>query len=104
MTRLKTLEREAVFAEINREREHQIAKYGQEKEQSLPGWLIILENELAEAKYAWTKGGVGRDSAMHEVLQIAATAVAALEAYGCVGCPRATNDMPDPDYLLKSRP
>lgn len=94
MTRLKTLDRTQVYAAIDAERLHQLLKFGPEKEQSLPGYLLILEAELAEAKHAWIKGGEGRQSALHEVLQIAAVAVAALEAYGTEGCPRSTNDWP----------
>lgn len=52
----------------------------------LAAWLIILELELNEAKLAVAHGGSqkarGRDSIRHEILQIAAVAMAALEQHG----------------------
>lgn len=81
-----------VFVAIRKERQYQMVKF-EGQEQSLPGFLIILENELEEAKKAWTKGGAGRQSAMQEVLQVATVAVAAMELYGTTGCPVSTYDL-----------
>jgi hypothetical protein len=86
------VDRADIYAAIDAERAHQAAKYGPRKEQSLPGFLLILRKELEEAELAWQKGGEGRNSAMAEVLQVAAVAVAALEKYGLTGCPRASDD------------
>lgn len=84
-----------VYDAITREREYQDAKFGPLKEQSLAGFLIVLENEIAEAKHGWTKNLTGRSSALHEIVQVAATAVACLERYGVEGSAYATNDIPD---------
>jgi hypothetical protein len=86
--------REAIYDAIDEERAYQIEKFGADKENSIPGFLIILENELNEAKAGWTKNLTGRHSAMHEIRQIAATCVAAMEIYGTTGSAIATNDIP----------
>jgi hypothetical protein len=76
--------RSAVYRAIDDERDYQDEKFGAERNMNLEitGYFIVLENEIAEAKLAWTKGGSGRNSVMHEIRQIAATAVAAMEAHG----------------------
>lgn len=52
----------------------------------LPGWLLVIEKELAEAKEAATGHGkkerTGRNTTRAEILQIAAVCVAALEQHG----------------------
>lgn len=87
-------QREVIYRAIDGERQHQIDKYGADKQQSIPGFLLIIENELNEAKLGWTKNLTGRHSVMHEILQIAATAVAAMEKYGTSGSAKATDDIP----------
>jgi len=78
------LSMERVFAGIMNEREYQDQKHGdiEEHGHTVGGWLLIIEAELAEAKRALIKGGSGRDHVMAEILQIAATATAALEQHG----------------------
>lgn len=83
-----------VFDSIVKERKHQDDKWGPNKPQSLPGFLIILERELQEAKDAWLKNVEGEHAALNEIVQIAATAVACLEKYGVTGSAIATNDIP----------
>lgn len=78
---------------IYRELEHQRQKWGPDKPQSLPGFLLILESELAEAKIGWMKNREGRDSPLAEVMQIAAVALTCLSRYGTEGSARATNDV-----------
>lgn len=78
----------AIAAEI----EHQRQKWGREKPQSLPGFLLVLESELAEAKHGWIKNLNGRNSPLAEVVQIAAVAIACLSRYGTNGSAGATND------------
>ncbi len=46
--------REPLLA-VHRELSHQRQKWGKDKPQSLPGFLLILESELAEAKHGWIK-------------------------------------------------
>jgi hypothetical protein len=89
-------QRPAVYDAIDQERNHQIEKYGADKQQSIPGFLLIIENELNEAKAGWTKNLEGRHSAMHEICQIAATCVAAMEKYGTSGSAISTDDIPVP--------
>lgn len=93
----------AIFAAIVHEREFQDQKYGPVVEpmhdsgllkatrpgpggHELPGWLLVIEKELAEAKEAATGHGkkerTGRNSTRAELVQIAAVAVAALEQHG----------------------
>jgi hypothetical protein len=90
-------QRPAVYDAIDRERQHQIDKYGIDKQQSVPGFLLIIENELNEAKAGWTRDLQGRHSVMHEILQIAATCVAAMEKYGTTGSAISTDDIPTVD-------
>lgn len=76
-----------VVGEIRAEREYQDTKWGSlaEKPQSIPGWLLILRKELEEAEEGWMKNRIGRDSALGEIVQIAAVAVAALQQHGYEG-------------------
>ena len=76
-----------VFSAIAAERDYQDAKWGDldEKNQSLAGFLLILRKELEEAEMGWMKNKGGRDSALGEIVQIAAVAVAALQQYGLEG-------------------
>lgn len=83
-----------VLDAVVRERRRQDDKWGPNKPQSLPGFLIVLEKELQEAKDAWVKNVTGEHSALNEIVQVAATAVACLEKYGTTGSATATNDIP----------
>lgn len=49
---------------------------------TLGEWIIIAEEELAEARKALIKGGIGRDSLRSELIQVAAVLVACLEQHG----------------------
>lgn len=89
------LSRNEVYNAINKERDHQDDKWGVNKPQSLPGFLVVLEKELQEAKEAWVKNVEGEHAALNEIVQIAATAVACLEKYGVTGSAIATNDIPN---------
>lgn len=89
------LTEQEVFAAISRERQHQRNKYGQNRAQSLPGYLLIAQRELGEAIDGWHTDAEGRDSPMFELCQVAAVCVAAMEAYGVVGNTISTNDIPD---------
>lgn len=70
-----------IYDAISQERDFQDNKHGTDPHE-MGTWLMILEFELAEAKEALVKGGIGRDSVRHELIQIAAVAVAALEQHG----------------------
>lgn len=73
---------ENVFEAIVRERRYQDHKWGGH-DHELPGWLLIMEGELAEVKQAWLKGATN-DDALREILQVVAVGVACLEQYGAV--------------------
>lgn len=77
-----------------KEREKQDQQWGEQKPQSLPGFLVILRSELHEAEQGWVKNVQGRHAPLNEILQIAAVAVACLEKYGVEGTAIATNDVP----------
>lgn len=81
--------RKEVYLAINNERDNQDEKYGtlDVKKQSVAGYLMILEAEIAEAKAGWMKNKEGKHSALSEIKQVAATAVACLEQYGLEGNP-----------------
>jgi len=79
-----------VFDAITKERAYQDEKWGSDKPQSLPGFLIILEEELAEVKKGWVKN---LNVDLNEIVQIAAIAVACLEKYGVNGSATATDDI-----------
>lgn len=94
-----TLSMPAVFEAIVKERTRQDEKWGPNKPQSLPGFLIILERELEEAKEAWAKNITGDHAPLNEIVQVAATAVACLEKYGVTGSATATNDIPEDQHI-----
>lgn len=74
----------AVLNEVMVERAYQDKKHGTitENPHTVGGWILLIESELNEAKEAAIKGGVGRNSVMQEILQVAATAIAAIEQHG----------------------
>jgi len=78
---------EEVVQAILKEREYQTNKWGsiEEHPQSIPGYMIIMEKELEEAKDGWNKNIQGRDSALSEIIQVAAVAVACLQQHGLEG-------------------
>lgn len=75
-------DREMVYEAVDRERMHQIGKWGI-RHHSLGEWLLIMEGELNEAKAAWVDTGE-IDGALCEVLQVVAVGVACLECHGIV--------------------
>lgn len=80
------LTREEVFDAINKEREFQNSKWGEHKKQTLLGFVSILRKELQEVEDGWHDDiASGRNSPLHEMVQVAATAVACLEKYGTEG-------------------
>ena len=87
---------EQVFAAIAAERDRQSTKWGKNKPQSLPGFLMVLERELAEAKEGWNKDLPGKSAPLNELVQVAAVAVAALERYGLTGNTISTDDIAVP--------
>ena len=74
--------RQKVYVAISRERAYQDRTWGTTGH-TVGEWLLILESELAEAKQGWVKGH-GNGEALSEILQVAAVAVACLEAHGIV--------------------
>lgn len=80
---------EEVFDLIKAERDSQDAKFGalDEKQQSVAGYLLIIRKELEEAEAGWMKNVPGKHSALTELVQVAATAIACLQQYGSEGNP-----------------
>lgn len=78
--------RDEVFHAINIERDYQINKWTEEGTlaepvHEIPGWLLIIEKELADAKKTWY---LDPEQSKREILSIAGSAVAALEQLGVV--------------------
>lgn len=74
----------AALLAIIQEREYQDEKYRhpEQNPHSMGAWALVLRKELEEFETAIVKGGTGRDNAINELIQIAASAVAALEQWG----------------------
>ena len=90
------MNRTDIFNAINIERANQDIKWGPDKPQSLPGYILCLESELEEIKRGWVKNLPGKSAPLNEMVQLAALAVACLERYGTTGNTISTNDIPDP--------
>ena len=88
--------KQQVFDAIVAERNRQDEKWGVDRVQSLPGFLLVMESELEEAKRGWQKNLEGKSAPLNEVVQLAAVCFACLEAYGLTGNAFATADIPDP--------
>ncbi len=69
---------------VKRERDYQDAKYGL-PDHELGTWLLILEQELAEAKQAFFDGRT--QDALMEILQVAAMGFAAMAEHGILERP-----------------
>lgn len=78
---------EEAINSVKEERDYQDAKWGTiaEHNQSIPGYLLIIRKELEEAENGWMKNTPGRDSALAEIRQIAAVAIACMQQYGIEG-------------------
>lgn len=78
------LTRSDVSKLVDDERDFQDQKHGSLSAHghTVGEWILIMESELAEAKLAILKGGTGRNRVMHEILQVVATGIAALEQHG----------------------
>lgn len=76
--------RHEVIVALSQERVFQDSKHGSiHQEPHTPaGWMLLIEAELHEARNAVIKGGLGRDSWRHELVQVAALCIAALEQHG----------------------
>lgn len=69
-----------VLKAIAGEREYQEQKWPGHKH-TVAEWLLIIEKLCGDARKAWVTGH-GDNQALHEIRQIAATAVAAMEQCG----------------------
>lgn len=77
-----------VFAAIARERAWQDQKWGTiaEHPHEVGGWLTLVRKELREAEDAWCSQR-GDASALEELLQVAAVAIACIQQHGIVERP-----------------
>lgn len=82
-----------VIDAIENELVHQRSKWGWEKQQSLPGYLLIMQSELNEAINGWMKNKDGRNSPLSEIVQVVTTGICALNYYGTAGSAGSTNDL-----------
>lgn len=73
-----------VLAAIVEERAYQDRKHGHpdDNPHSMGAWALVIRKELEEFETAIIKGGMGRDNAINELIQIAASCAAALEQWG----------------------
>jgi len=73
-----------IYAAISGELDYQTRKWGSvtEHPHTVGEWLLIVEEELSEAKHAWVKGH--DDDALRELLQVAAVAVSCMVQHGVV--------------------
>lgn len=73
-----------ILEAIKREREYQDQKYGrlESRMMSVGDWILVLEEEVVEARLAWVKGR--SEDALREILQVATVAVAAILQHGVV--------------------
>lgn len=78
---------------IEKEMQHQRDKWGADKQQSLPGYLLVMQYELNEAIDGWMKNKAGRNSTLQEIVQVVTTGIVALEYYGVDGSALSTNDV-----------
>jgi len=92
--------RHDVFSAIEEEAEYQDQKWGEGKEQSLAGYLLIMEQKLNDAKVAWMKDTTGRQSPLAELLKVVSVGVRALEQYGNVGNVITVNETPVVEYSV----
>jgi len=83
----------SVQGAIENELAHQRQKWGKDKQQSLPGYLLVMQYELNEAIDGWMKNKAGRNSTLQEIVQVVATGIAALDFYGVDGNALSTNDI-----------
>ena len=90
--------RDEVLLAIANERAYGIAKWGK-RTLSVQAWLLVIEEELNEAKRDWVKTE-SDDAALQELVQVAACCIACLEQHGAV--PRA--ELMPPRYWGKSDP
>ncbi len=65
---------------IASEQKHQMRKWGG-RQHSAGEWVLILSKLADDARRAWVSTN-GEDSAMHEVRQIATTAIACMDQIG----------------------
>ena len=82
-----SFEIEQVFDKIKEERLKQIEKFGpnSQHQQSVEGYMLVIQNQLHEALDGWMKNTHGRNSSLTKILQIAAVAVSCLEDHGIEG-------------------
>jgi hypothetical protein len=76
--------RHEVIVALSQERAFQDQKHGTiyEVPHTPGGWMLLIKHELIEAENALIKGGMGRDSWRHEIVQVAALCIACLEQHG----------------------
>lgn len=88
-----------VLEAVDREIAYQDGKWGPDKEQSLAGYLLIMQVEIEAAIKGWQFNLHDRHSALSNVLQTVTVGLRCLQTYGVSGCAQATNDVVPPAPL-----
>jgi hypothetical protein len=83
-----------VMLHIKKEISHQDKKWGTDKQQSLPGYILIMQKKIRDAQNGWCSDTPGRNSALSEMLQAVTVGIRCLQEYGVTGWAQATNDIP----------
>lgn len=80
---MKNMDMEDAFQLLADEREQQDKEWGHqtERDQSIPGYIMIMRRKIQQAEDAWLDGSIGRESALFRITQAAATGVAALQEH-----------------------
>lgn len=69
------------LAAIQSERDYQNALYPEPK--TLEGYILVMEKCMTDLKRAWATG-YGSNTALHEIRQVVAVGVAAMDLYGAI--------------------
>jgi len=70
-----------LLIEIARARE----KHPGQDKKTIGEWILLMEDELAEAKKALIKGGVSENSVMAEICQVTGLGIQAMLQHGTTG-------------------
>lgn len=83
---------EQVLQAITTEISNQNIKWGDDRPQSLAGFLLILRRQLNQAEESWVKD-LHSPSVLEEIVQVAAVSIECLKRYGVKGSAIPTNDI-----------
>lgn len=86
---------EEIIKAIVDELTYQETRHGIDKQQSLPGYMLIMEHKLNDAKSSWNENHwCNRQTPLEEIVQVVAVGIKCLQTYGVTGSAVPTNDIP----------